>query len=131
MWGLRHQSDVELVKLFRIDIELHIRQPQIRRNLGLRVPEDRLAVAGAVIDRKSTRLNSSHLVISYAVFCLKKKKKTSFFSPISSFPIHLLASSPITIPCDFLSCGRSPPLYRAHPTATPATIYGGTACVVA
>src|SRR3989454_5220766 len=29
----------------------------------------------AMIDRKSTRLNSSHLVISYAVFCLKKKKK--------------------------------------------------------
>src|ERR1022692_1724837 len=29
-----------------------------------------------VIDRKSTRLNSSHLVISYAVFCLKKKNKT-------------------------------------------------------
>src|SRR2546426_2021909 len=28
----------------------------------------------AVEDRKSTRLNSSHLVISYAVFCLKKKK---------------------------------------------------------
>src|SRR5438034_8824473 len=34
-------------------------------------------VAGAEkpIDRKSTRLNSSHTVISYAVFCLKKKKK--------------------------------------------------------
>src|SRR5256885_10490795 len=30
-----------------------------------------------VRDRKSTRLNSSHLVISYAVFCLKKKKKIS------------------------------------------------------
>src|SRR5256885_6820363 len=29
----------------------------------------------ALEDRKSTRLNSSHLVISYAVFCLKKKKK--------------------------------------------------------
>src|ERR1039457_4085573 len=29
-----------------------------------------------VVDRKSTRLNSSHLVISYAVFCLKKKKNT-------------------------------------------------------
>src|SRR6266446_460643 len=29
------------------------------------------------LDRKSTRLNSSHLVISYAVFCLKKKKKES------------------------------------------------------
>src|SRR5256885_11110285 len=30
--------------------------------------------SGAPPDRKSTRLNSSHLVISYAVFCLKKKK---------------------------------------------------------
>src|SRR5256885_4766078 len=29
--------------------------------------------AGLLVDRKSTRLNSSHLVISYAVFCLKKK----------------------------------------------------------
>src|SRR5437588_6176337 len=34
------------------------------------------------LDRKSTRLNSSHTVISYAVFCLKKKKKTyiNFFN---------------------------------------------------
>src|SRR5256885_5235121 len=32
-------------------------------------------LADALVDRKSTRLNSSHLVISYAVFCLKKKKK--------------------------------------------------------
>src|SRR5215212_11467987 len=30
-------------------------------------------------DRKSTRLNSSHLGISYAVFCLKKKKKICYF----------------------------------------------------
>src|SRR2546426_10899319 len=30
---------------------------------------------GQAPDRKSTRLNSSHLVISYAVFCLKKKKR--------------------------------------------------------
>src|SRR3712207_7827809 len=30
----------------------------------------------AVLDRKSTRLNSSHANISYAVFCLKKKKRT-------------------------------------------------------
>src|SRR5256885_11945857 len=41
---------------------------------------------GAVIgmkaeDRKSTRLNSSHLVISYAVFCLKKKKTTVHSPP--------------------------------------------------
>src|SRR2546426_11741884 len=32
---------------------------------------------GRDVDRKSTRLNSSHLVISYAVFCLKKKKKNT------------------------------------------------------
>src|SRR5438132_5542033 len=32
-------------------------------------------VPGPIEDRKSTRLNSSHTVISYAVFCLKKKKK--------------------------------------------------------
>src|SRR5207253_11156818 len=40
---------------------------------------DRPCVAGALLrrrtlDRKSTRLNSSHVAISYAVFCLKKKK---------------------------------------------------------
>src|SRR5256885_5725871 len=34
----------------------------------------------AVRDRKSTRLNSSHLVISYAVFCLKKKKKNNNYN---------------------------------------------------
>src|SRR5205807_3465797 len=34
------------------------------------------------LDRKSTRLNSSHLVISYAVFCLKKKKKTKQLNTI-------------------------------------------------
>src|SRR2546426_5889399 len=47
-------------------------RPQDRR-----LPErrrDRPAPGGA-LDRKSTRLNSSHLVISYAVFCLKKKKQ--------------------------------------------------------
>src|SRR5256885_11874026 len=36
-------------------------------------PGDPVSVA-EIRDRKSTRLNSSHLVISYAVFCLKKKK---------------------------------------------------------
>src|SRR5258707_9930029 len=36
----------------------------------------RVEAAGEERDRKSTRLNSSHANISYAVFCLKKKKKT-------------------------------------------------------
>src|SRR5438552_9812561 len=35
-------------------------------------------------DRKSTRLNSSHQIISYAVFCLKKKKQTSTTTPTTS-----------------------------------------------
>src|SRR5438034_4508250 len=35
----------------------------------------RLSALARTADRKSTRLNSSHTVISYAVFCLKKKKK--------------------------------------------------------
>src|SRR5256885_3793943 len=39
-----------------------------------------LSTTLATIDRKSTRLNSSHLVISYAVFCLKKKNCTRFYS---------------------------------------------------
>src|SRR3712207_7882084 len=42
--------------------------PQRRHLLRLDLPQHRL-------DRKSTRLNSSHANISYAVFCLKKKKK--------------------------------------------------------
>src|SRR5438445_7856344 len=46
-------------------------------------------VAGA-IDRKSTRLNSSHANISYAVFCLKKKKKnTNVFIKNYNHALHL------------------------------------------
>src|SRR5256885_7657406 len=40
----------------------------------------------AALDRKSTRLNSSHLVISYAVFCLKKKKTAQHHSAVSGSP---------------------------------------------
>src|SRR6266511_4570211 len=40
-----------------------------------RRPPNRIAEIGTPLDRKSTRLNSSHVKISYAVFCLKKKKK--------------------------------------------------------
>src|SRR5205807_3961950 len=59
----------------------HARGPG--RSLGAGGPDGRAAArthsralrAARSADRKSTRLNSSHLVISYAVFCLKKKKK--------------------------------------------------------
>src|SRR5690349_23135237 len=38
-------------------------------------PDEGLDLGGGLLDRKSTRLNSSHVEISYAVFCLKKKKR--------------------------------------------------------
>src|SRR5205807_4626350 len=46
----------------------------IRRRLAPLLERDRRMPRLMRADRKSTRLNSSHLVISYAVFCLKKKK---------------------------------------------------------
>src|SRR3712207_8623677 len=45
-------------------------------------------------DRKSTRLNSSHANISYAVFCLKKKKTNNYYqSPVSGSKITALITS--------------------------------------
>src|SRR2546426_9077616 len=46
-----------------------------RADYTIRAALDTATHTIAGTDRKSTRLNSSHLVISYAVFCLKKKKK--------------------------------------------------------
>src|SRR5205807_3849767 len=51
-------------------------QPPPAARARTKPPWSSLAVADSR-DRKSTRLNSSHLVISYAVFCLKKKNKHS------------------------------------------------------
>src|SRR5205807_2893897 len=50
-----------LAKLDRFSATQEVAAPELRKG-------------DYVLDRKSTRLNSSHLVISYAVFCLKKKK---------------------------------------------------------
>src|SRR5258708_15175894 len=55
----------------RLHRESFCRRPPAARHRSL---------ARAARDRKSTRLNSSHQIISYAVFCLKKKKT---FTPIS------------------------------------------------
>src|ERR1022692_2274439 len=50
-------------------------------------------------DRKSTRLNSSHLVISYAVFCLKKKRarRGTRVRPIAPVPTSLPGAPPFTL----------------------------------
>src|SRR5437667_9515508 len=63
---------LSLTTLFRSSgstSERPIAWPSARRNVKAMPPP-------ITRDRKSTRLNSSHITISYAVFCLKKKKKT-------------------------------------------------------
>src|SRR5437870_7348760 len=67
--SLQHDepADVALRLLLHLD-----RHERVDRAVGGR---DRLDVPDR--DRKSTRLNSSHVAISYAVFCLKKKKQTT------------------------------------------------------
>src|SRR5690625_6554251 len=56
---------------------------------GIESVEDLEGARIAVGDRKSTRLNSSHVAISYAVFCLKKKKyKTTTRSPSNTTDDH-------------------------------------------
>src|SRR3712207_7799245 len=65
--ALEHREVVEAIH------EDRRRAPQ-RRALAQRV--DRRGLMQALRDRKSTRLNSSHANISYAVFCLKKKQTT-------------------------------------------------------
>src|SRR5438034_7647325 len=65
-----------LVKDF--DLVINIRRADVKADHGwiaLELEGDEGALERGVRDRKSTRLNSSHTVISYAVFCLKKKKK--------------------------------------------------------
>src|SRR5260221_8291026 len=57
-----------------LEISIHLDSSGPQRGIN------RLRTGGGDIDRKSTRLNSSHTVISYAVFCLKKKKNNKLIS---------------------------------------------------
>src|SRR2546429_4676666 len=54
-----------------------------------------LVVESGPRDRKSTRLNSSHGYISYAVFCLKKKKNQAFDRRGLRLPSHVAASTTV------------------------------------
>src|SRR5699024_12603815 len=60
---------------------------KIKENYGdmaARLFKEAIQKINSVLDRKSTRLNSSHVSISYAVFCLKKKKHTQSLHEIHS-----------------------------------------------
>src|SRR2546426_4997260 len=63
----------------------------LRMSLSLGARE-RVALAEELADRKSTRLNSSHLVISYAVFCLKKKKSDTKLDREANHPQRVRTS---------------------------------------
>src|SRR2546422_8321347 len=60
------------------------RRVESREVHALGVLDDRDDQGVAAVDRKSTRLNSSHGYISYAVFCLKKKKKQTVCHGVTS-----------------------------------------------
>src|SRR5689334_4930399 len=75
--------------------------------------------ASLVSDRKSTRLNSSHSSISYAVFCLKKKKR---HDP-SSFPSFLNApATPVIYP---LSLHDALPIFGVCRSHEHVDVFGG------
>src|SRR6185503_9644983 len=69
------------------------------------------------VDRKSTRLNSSHGYISYAVFCLKKKKGGKARSSRSALP-HLPRRQPARRACFFFLLLRRPPRSTLFPYTT-------------
>src|SRR5258708_17987399 len=62
--------------LFRSLNSYSVRPPvtQCLKRLRSRRPDNEIIKGAGIENRKSTRLNSSHQIISYAVFCLKKKK---------------------------------------------------------
>src|SRR5256885_7559297 len=73
----------------------HVRRPFFLAKCFVQTGNLRVAhKANCQADRKSTRLNSSHLVISYAVFCLKKKKKNQPVSTHKSHTNFLLSPRP-------------------------------------
>src|SRR5256885_5381731 len=67
---------IDRTKFAYVPLEYYDIDRQVTRMLPDDLTINRLFVPFDLIDRKSTRLNSSHLVISYAVFCLKKKNNT-------------------------------------------------------
>src|SRR5206468_8023080 len=93
---------------YRRALELKPTHAEALNNLGLAQSESVLE------DRKSTRLNSSHDQISYAVFCLKKKSRAATLTDVPSRPIQLARSR---------SASAAPA--PAEPPPTPAATASG------
>src|SRR5256885_12152874 len=67
---------------------------------NFRIGSQPLAGAALGADRKSTRLNSSHLVISYAVFCLKKKKNPNLYIHATRYTLFYITALTAQNPAD-------------------------------
>src|SRR5438034_8204152 len=68
------RSEQRIADLPKIGPPLLVLAPFGQLALKIESVDEGVEVGAVITDRKSTRLNSSHTVISYAVFCLKKKK---------------------------------------------------------
>src|SRR5436189_4905492 len=74
MGGVLRNRAVAIKEIARHSIVIQIEGDHIGDAPGIAICTIRAKARGVRVDRKSTRLNSSHRCISYAVFCLKKKK---------------------------------------------------------
>src|SRR5690625_6312911 len=81
-WVKNHSVDLSVVEASLFDWRIRTLQPRADNAVREAIDDISLLVLAQVLagitrgsDRKSTRLNSSHVAISYAVFCLKKKSK--------------------------------------------------------
>src|SRR2546430_10663331 len=84
--------------LFRSQAErvcvLERREPLVDQSDGL-IERERSLLVDELRDRKSTRLNSSHSQISYAVFCLKKKTTDDIDSPTPAVAVPPTGDAPV------------------------------------
>src|SRR5689334_24006503 len=87
-----------------LPISHHRLQIEERRHVRQRVGGSDVRLLPRVQDRKSTRLNSSHSSISYAVFCLKKKKLPTFLPSTNAPTPTSYYFTWLTLPTQSYSC---------------------------
>src|SRR5947208_4429204 len=80
IWGLmsdfQGRDVLSIRELTKSDIQLVLKTAKKMVPIAVGTRRSRSLDGKILADRKSTRLNSSHQIISYAVFCLKKKRET-------------------------------------------------------